>query len=109
MSKQETSTKAPASGPFTACSSHAASGELAGTFALEQVDKGRMNGGDMTKTKAKAKRTEAHTHLNVMGQKHKGHEFDCIVCHWKGPKSMCACGHPGDGDNSAHGGSIGHG
>lgn len=27
----------------------------------------------------------------------------------KGPKSMCKCGHAGDGEHSDHAGAIGHG
>lgn len=61
----------------------------------------------MTKTKAKAKK--AGTHLDKVGRKHKGQSFDCAICNWAGPKSICTCGHAGDGDNSAHAGSIGHG
>lgn len=70
----------------------------------EQYHGDEKNGGDMKKTKAR------NTHSDRVGMReHKGHEFDCVVCHWVGPKSMCACGHPGDGDNSAHAGAIGHG
>lgn len=28
---------------------------------------------------------------------------------WNGPKSVCTCGHLGDGHNSDHGGILGHG
>ncbi len=28
---------------------------------------------------------------------------------FKGPKSLCRCGHTGDGDGSEHGGIVGHG
>jgi hypothetical protein len=28
---------------------------------------------------------------------------------WQAPKSLCQCGHEGDGPHSAHGGTIGHG
>ena len=28
---------------------------------------------------------------------------------WAGPKSLCTCGHLGDGKDSDHGGILGHG
>jgi len=49
------------------------------------------------------------THPGINGRPHRGDFQDCNVCHWDGPKSICSCGHPGDGSNSSHAGSIGHG
>ena len=50
------------------------------------------------------------THTAKSGRKHCGREKDCGACNYRIAKSMCSCGHPGDGEKeSVHGGVIGHG
>lgn len=50
-----------------------------------------------------------HVALNGSGIQHRGIAVNCGICNHVGGKSVCVCGHGGDGLPSTHLGCIGHG